>query len=84
MKADDDDTEWMVFAACRTKPLDLFFPNDGPGVAEAVRVCAKCVVRGDCLEYAIEHRINQGVWGGASERERQRIIRRRRLANRAA
>ncbi|MGH9067609.1 MAG: WhiB family transcriptional regulator, partial [Acidimicrobiales bacterium] len=31
-------------------------------------------------EYALYNRIDHGVWGGASERERRRIARRRRLA----
>ena len=33
-----------------------------------------------CLEHALEHRIDHGVWGGSSERERRRILRSRRLA----
>jgi WhiB family redox-sensing transcriptional regulator len=36
-------------------------------------------VKSPCLEYAIENRIDHGVWGGASERERRRIMRQRRL-----
>ena len=31
-----------------------------------------------CLEYALANRIDHGVWGGTSERERRRILRRRR------
>ncbi len=37
---------------------------------------ARCKV--ECLEYALLNRIEHGVWGGASERERRRILRRRR------
>jgi WhiB family redox-sensing transcriptional regulator len=33
----------------------------------------------DGVEYALEQRIDHGVWGGASERERRRILKRRRL-----
>jgi len=32
-----------------------------------------CSVRGDCLNYAIQHKIYYGVWGGATVRERRRI-----------
>ena len=32
----------------------------------------------ECLEYALEERIEHGVWGGCSERERRRILKRRR------
>jgi WhiB family redox-sensing transcriptional regulator len=35
-------------------------------------------VRVECLEYALANHIDQGAWGGTSERERRRILRRRR------
>ncbi|MEO5901357.1 MAG: WhiB family transcriptional regulator [Ilumatobacteraceae bacterium] len=31
-----------------------------------------------CLEFALQVREKQGVWGGATERERRRMIRQRR------
>nr|MDQ6928977.1 WhiB family transcriptional regulator [Actinomycetota bacterium] len=46
----------------------------------ARRVCIDCPVKSPCLEYALANSIDHGVWGGASERERRRIARRRRLA----
>jgi WhiB family transcriptional regulator, redox-sensing transcriptional regulator len=71
----------MFEARCRDAKAGEFFPSDGVGVEAAQRVCAQCPVRMECLEYALEHRVDHGVWGGASERERQRILRsRRRLA----
>lgn len=69
---------WMLDARCRGAKSKEFFPSDGLGVGAAQRVCAECPVRVECLEYALEHRIEHGVWGGASERERRRILRRRR------
>ena len=54
------------------------------GVEIAQRVCEGCAVRIECLEYALLHRIEHGVWGGASERERRRILRRRRDLTTAA
>jgi WhiB family redox-sensing transcriptional regulator len=66
-------TSWMVAARCRDLPRDVFFPSDGVGVEAARRYCAECPVRGPCLEYALENRIEHGVWGGASERQRRRI-----------
>ena len=50
----------------------------GRGRSRAARVCEGCPVTNECLEYALLHRIEQGVWGGASERERRRILRARR------
>ncbi|MCU1430581.1 MAG: putative WhiB family transcriptional regulator [Actinomycetia bacterium] len=73
-----DEYAWMLHAKCRgVKPAD-FFPSDGLGVESAQHVCKTCPVRVECLEYALENRIEHGVWGGASERERRRILRRRR------
>ena len=42
-----------------------------------------CVVREDCLEYALANGEKFGIWGGMSERERRRIRRARALARRA-
>ncbi|HEX7166093.1 MAG TPA: WhiB family transcriptional regulator [Acidimicrobiales bacterium] len=77
------DTEWMAVGNCNDQPPSLFFPSDGVGVEVARRICATCPVKEPCLEYALRNRIDHGVWGGTSERERRRILRQRRL-NRAA
>jgi WhiB family transcriptional regulator, redox-sensing transcriptional regulator len=73
-----DEYAWMFHARCRGISPAEFFPSDGTGVETAQRVCASCPVRSECLEYALFNRIEHGVWGGASERERRRILRRRR------
>jgi len=72
---------WMLDARCRDLDPAEFFPSDGVGVERARRICAECPVRAECLEYALTYRIDHGVWGGASERERRRILRARRLAS---
>ncbi|QXC63588.1 WhiB family transcriptional regulator [Aquihabitans sp. G128] len=63
---------------CRNYPPGAFFPSDGVGVDAARRICASCKVQEHCLEYALVNRIDHGVWGGCSERERRRILKRRR------
>ncbi|MGH9122318.1 MAG: WhiB family transcriptional regulator, partial [Acidimicrobiales bacterium] len=55
------------------------FWSDGVGVEVARRICAECPSKEPCLEYALHNKIEHGVWGGASERERRRIARRRRV-----
>jgi WhiB family redox-sensing transcriptional regulator len=75
------DTEWMADGKCRDIPPATFFPSDGVGVDAARRICQDCPVKAPCLEYALQNRIDHGVWGGTSERERRRILRRRRLAS---
>ena len=44
----------------------------------AKEICALCPVRTSCLEHALAVRERDGVWGGATERERRRLIRQRR------
>jgi WhiB family redox-sensing transcriptional regulator len=76
---DHQEQDWMLHARCRSLSPGEFFPSDGVGVDKARKICAQCSVQTDCLEYALKYRIDHGVWGGASERERRRILRRRRV-----
>jgi len=80
---DHQEHQWMLEAKCRGRAPHDFFPSDGVGVDQARRICAGCPVQSECLEYALTYRIDHGVWGGASERERRRILRRRRYQERA-
>jgi WhiB family transcriptional regulator, redox-sensing transcriptional regulator len=70
---------WMATGLCRELPPATFFPSDGVGVDRARKICSTCSVQAPCLDYALSHRIDHGVWGGTSERERRRMLRRRRL-----
>ena len=72
------DEDWMHHGNCRDESPARFFPSDGVGVERARRICASCPVRSNCLEYALVNRIDHGVWGGTSERERRRILKSRR------
>ena len=72
---------WEQIAACRGIDASVFFPDDEDDKAEvAKQICHRCSVATPCLEYAIAVREKEGVWGGATERERRSIIRRRRRA----
>ena len=42
---------------------------------EAKSICNECVVKVDCLEYAITSNQDSGVWGGTTEEERKSIRR---------
>ncbi|MGB5756677.1 MAG: WhiB family transcriptional regulator [Acidimicrobiales bacterium] len=73
------DTSWQEFANCLGVDPDLFFPERGASTREAKEVCRGCVVRPDCLEFALANGEKFGIWGGMSERERRRIRRQRAL-----
>jgi WhiB family redox-sensing transcriptional regulator len=78
------DTSWQEMANCLGVDPDLFFPERGASTREAKEVCRGCVVRHDCLEFALANGEKFGIWGGMSERERRRIRRQRALERAAA
>ncbi len=80
-ESESDELTWQRFANCLGVDPDLFFPERGASTREAKEVCRACVVRVDCLEYAITNGEKFGIWGGLSERERRRIRRARAMAN---
>lgn len=69
---------WRQRAACRGVDPDVFYPISDEDADEAKSICGVCPVREACLEYALANRERDGVWGGATERERRRMIRQRR------
>ena len=71
-------TDWMSEGKCRDLSPTIFFTSDGIGVQVAQRICAECPVADACLQYALDQRVDHGVWGGTSERERRRLARQRR------
>ena len=63
---------WQADGACHEHPeLDWFAGRDQ---ADAVATCARCLVKPECLAFALEHG-EAGVWGGTTEAER-RVMRR--------
>jgi WhiB family redox-sensing transcriptional regulator len=77
-----DGRGWQDEANCLGVDPDLFFPERGASTREAKEVCRGCVVRLDCLEYALVNGEKFGIWGGLSERERRRLRRQRAQAGR--
>ena len=69
---------WRQRAACRGVDPVIFYPVSEEDAEDAKAVCAVCAVREACLEYALTNREKEGVWGGATERERRRMLRHRR------
>lgn len=74
-----DARSWQTRANCSGVDPELFFPQRGASTREAKAVCRACVVREDCLEYALSNGEKFGIWGGLSERERRRVRRHRAL-----
>lgn len=69
---------WRQLGACRGLDPGIFYPESDDDADQAKAVCAECGVRVACLEHALASREKVGVWGGATERERRKIVRQRR------
>jgi len=67
--------DWTLMAKCRGME-DALFP-EGKDQKRARAVCNGCPVRSECLAEALDHRIEWGVWGGMTERERRQLLRQR-------
>jgi WhiB family transcriptional regulator, redox-sensing transcriptional regulator len=68
--------DWPSLAACRTADPDSLFVQ-GAAQNRAKAVCMGCSVRTECLADALDNRVEFGVWGGMTERERRAVLRRR-------
>jgi len=68
---DTETPTWQQSANCLGVDPDLFFPVRGGSTREAKEVCRGCVVRQECLQYALDNSERFGIWGGLSERERR-------------
>ena len=67
--------DWPSKAACRDGDPDALFVQ-GAEQNVAKRICRGCPVRYECLADALDNRIEFGVWGGMTERERRALLRR--------
>ncbi|GAB3265028.1 WhiB family transcriptional regulator [Kineosporia babensis] len=68
--------QWATQGACRKSDPDALFVQ-GAAQNRAKLVCMSCPVRTECLSDALDHKIEFGVWGGMTERERRALLRRR-------
>ena len=69
-------SSWRDDAACRDADPDLFFPvgTTGPAlrhIDEAKRICRACPAQTQCLAWALDHGVTDGVWGGTTADERR-------------
>ena len=72
---------WAERANCIGLPASWFFPEKGDAESgPSVRaICAACVVRTSCLDYAMSEPLDiTGWWGGTSPRERVAMRRQQR------
>jgi WhiB family redox-sensing transcriptional regulator len=67
--------DWTMRAKCRGME-DALFP-EASDQKRARLLCSGCPVRFECLSEALDNRIEWGIWGGMTERERRLLLRQR-------
>jgi WhiB family transcriptional regulator, redox-sensing transcriptional regulator len=68
--------DWTTAGACQNvNPDELFVQGAAQNRAKAV--CHGCLVRTECLADSLDNKVEFGVWGGMTERERRALLRRR-------
>jgi len=77
---------WDNEASCQSVDPEVFFPErQGDHATMATTICRGCPVRMQCLEFALNARLDYGIWGGLTEHERRSLRRsRQRKARREA
>lgn len=64
---------WVSKASCRsTDPEELFVTGAAQRKAAAA-ICRHCPVVAECLAEALDNKMEFGVWGGTTERQRRAL-----------
>lgn len=70
-----EDSSWATRGACASMDPEGFFVQ-GAEQHAVKSACGACPVRTECLADALDNKVDFGVWGGMTERERRRLLRR--------
>jgi WhiB family redox-sensing transcriptional regulator len=65
--------QWIERASCANLDVNMFYPDDSGKYQDlelAMRVCAGCVVKDECLKLGMEVSEEAGIWGGRTAYER--------------
>lgn len=66
--------EWVSQALCRDRDPDELFVK-GAAQRKAAAICRHCPVLLQCRADALDNRVEFGVWGGMTERQRRALLR---------
>lgn len=67
--------EWVLRALCRAVDPDVLFVS-GAAQKKAALICRNCPVIVECAAEALDNRVEFGIWGGMTERERRALLKR--------
>ncbi|OBA84562.1 transcriptional regulator [Mycobacterium sp. 1164966.3] len=64
---------WVSKALCRTTDPDELFVR-GAAQRKAAVICRHCPVMQECGADALDNKVEFGVWGGMTERQRRALL----------
>ena len=64
---------WASSARCRSHDPDELFVR-GAAQKKAAVICRHCSVVAECAAEALDNRMEFGVWGGMTERQRRALL----------
>jgi WhiB family transcriptional regulator, redox-sensing transcriptional regulator len=65
---------WVSKARCRSTDPDELFVR-GAAQRKAAVICRYCPVIAECAADSLDNRVEFGVWGGMTERQRRALLR---------
>lgn len=68
-----DDRTWVAKALCRGTDPDALFVG-GARQRKAAVICRRCPVMTECGAEALDNKVEFGVWGGMTERQRRALL----------
>ncbi|MFV0495734.1 WhiB family transcriptional regulator [Mycobacterium sp.] len=69
----EDRIAWVSQALCRTTDPDDLFVR-GAAQRKAAVICRHCPVMQECAADALDNKVEFGVWGGMTERQRRALL----------
>jgi WhiB family transcriptional regulator, redox-sensing transcriptional regulator len=74
VRADEEEPDrWTARALCTDTDPDGLFVT-GAAQRKAAALCRHCPVMRECAAEALDNRVEFGVWGGMTERQRRALL----------
>jgi len=68
-----EEPDWRIRALCRSGDPELLFVS-GARQREVASICRNCPVKWECAADALDNKVEYGVWGGLTERQRRSLL----------
>lgn len=65
---------WQFDANCNDSDHNLFFSESKSKIVLAQNICKPCPVKGECLKFALDEKIEHGIFGGLTPTQRKGLV----------